>query len=837
MWAKIALRLFWRELKNGELWVIAFALMLAVFSVVSLTGITESIRQALLQRSSSFSAADLVLRSTESFPEAIFAKATAADLKTARQLQFNTMIFAGDNMQLVNVKAVSASYPLRGELLLVGQRGEVSRQVQPGLVYLEPRLLQLLGSAVGQRLDIGRTSLLIGGTISNEPDAPLNLFGGQPRLLMHLDDVAATGAIAPGSRLSYRSLFAGSAQQIAALQSDAASLLRPADRWQQLDRQSAIGAAVDRAEQFMLLAGLLGIVLASAAAAVGASRYAQRHQMAVAVIKALGVTSQMARKIYFSHLLLLSGAATLVGIAAGMLCHQLVLLALTQWLADFQPLFSWRPLLMGGATALLCVVMFSARPLWRLTAVPAIRVLRAQQSGWQADWWQLGSGALAVFALMWLFSGDWQVSITLFAACAVFAIVLLAFAALLVKVARPMAAGQSSALRLALANLRRRLWQNSFQLMTFSLALFLTLVLFFLRTELLAQWQQQVPSNAPNHFLVNIAAAEKTAVQQQLTQAGLQVGAFYPMVSGRVTAVNKETLLEPDNQSDKPDSTAKPANAQAAPARQGFGRELNLTWLADLPDSNKITAGQWFSKDSRGQVSVEQEQAERLQLKLGDTLSFAIGGEQFDATVSSFRQVDWNSLQPNFFMILSPDLMEKFPAVYLTAVYLPEAQQAALVDLVRQFPTISVISVDAILAQVNDIIDQVSLALTFILFLVFAAAVLVLMAQTQASIEQRQQELAILRTLGAQGGFLRQAVLFEFAALGLLAGVFATILTETVLALLQVRMFDLPFGLHTHLWAIGPLLGVLLLIFLSVVLLRRLLKPAPAQVIRQTLFG
>lgn len=834
MWARIALRLFWRELKNGELWVIAFALMLAVFSVVSLTGITESIRQALLQRSSSFSAADLVLRSSEPFSEAIFAKANTANLKTARQLQFNTMIFAQDNMQLVNVKAVSGSYPLRGELLLASQQGEVLRQVQPGQVYLEPRLLQLLGSAVGQRLDIGRTSLLIGGVITNEPDAPLNLFGGQPRLLMHLDDVAATGAIAPGSRLSYRSLFAGSAHQIKGFQQEVTSLLRPADRWQQLDRQSSIGAAVDRAEQFMLLAGLLGIVLASAAAAVGASRYAQRHQMAVAVIKALGVTTGVARRIYFSHLLLLSSIATLAGVISGMVCHQLVLMALSHWLEDFQPLFSWRPLWMGLATALLCVLMFSARPLWRLTAVPAIRVLRAQQSSWQADWWQLGTGAVAVLALMWLFSGDWQVSLLLFAACAGFALALMAFAAVLVKLAKPMAAGQSSALRLALANLRRRLWQNSFQLMTFSLALFLTLVLLFLRTELLAQWQQQVPPDAPNHFLVNIAADEKMPVEQQLTQAGLQVGAFYPMVSGRVTAVNREALADPDNQ---PDNTNKPTNNQAAPARQGFGRELNLTWLADLPASNKISAGQWFSSESKGQVSVEQEQAERLQLKLGDTITFAIGGEQFDATVSSFREVDWNSLQPNFFMILSPDLMAKFPAVYLTAVYLPEPQQQALVDLVRQFPTISVISVGAILAQVNDIIDQVSLALTFILFLVFAAAVLVLTAQTQASIEQRQQELAILRTLGAQGRFLRQAVLFEFAALGLLAGVFATILTEIVLALLQVRLFDLPFRLHTSLWAIGPTLGIVLLTLLSVLLLRRILKPAPAQVIRQTLFG
>lgn len=846
MWAKIALRLFWRELRNGELWVIAFALMLAVFSVVSLTGITESIRQALLQRSSSFNAADLVLRSGTGFAEPVFASAAASGLSSARQLQFNTMLFAGDNMQLVNVKAVSASYPLRGQLQLVDDKGAVSSTISQGQIYLEPRLLQLLNTQVGQLLEIGATRLRVGGTILNEPDAPLNLFGGQPRLLMHLDDVAATGAIAPGSRLSYRSLFAGTQAQLDSFKAAVTPLLGLNDRWQQLDRQSAVGAAVDRAEQFMLLAGLLGIVLASAAAAVGASRYSQRHQMSVAVIKALGVTSAMARRIYFSHLVLLTGFASLAGTVAALVCHQGVLWFLSRWMPDFEPLFSARPLWMGLATALLCALLFSARPLWRLTAVPAIAVLRAQQPAWRPDWWQLATGALAVLLLMYLFSRDWWLSFALFGACAALGMLLMAIAAVLVKLARPMAAGQSSALRLALANLRRRLWQNSFQLMTFSLALFLTLVLFFLRTELLAQWQQQVPADAPNHFLVNITEAEKPAIAEALAAQQIKVGQFYPMISGRVLAVNQQALTEPEANSGNSSQSAEasnqagnstPAANNNQPRRQGFGRELNLSWMAQLPPGNEVTAGSWFSADSSAEVSVEQEQAERLQLNIGDQISFAIGGERFEARVSSFRKVDWNSLQPNFFMILSPDLMQRFPAVYLTAFYLPDSGQAAFTELVRQYPTVSVISVAVILAQVNEIIDQVSLALTFILILVFAAALLVLTAQTQASVEQRQQELAILRTLGANSVFLRKAVLYEFAALGLLAGVFATVLTEVLLAIVQVRLFDLPFKLHTSLWALGPVLGVVLLTILSVLLLGRILKPAPALVIRRALFG
>lgn len=839
MWGKIAWRLFWRELKNGELWVIAFALTLAVLTVVSLSGITDSVRNALMQRSSNFTAADKVLRSSLPFQNEIVRQAQALGIKTAQQIQFNTMLFAEDNMQLVNVKAVSPQYPLRGQLLLDTPDGQTA-QLQAGQLYLEARLAQILGVKVGEQLELGAARLVIGGIILEEPDAPLNLFGGQPRVLMHLDDVAATEVIQPGSRISYRYLFAGTADALQQLTADIEPLLTANDRWQQLDRQSAVGSALDRAERFLLLAGLLGIVLAAAAAAVAANRYSQRHQMAVAVIKALGVTASLARKIYFSHLALVTGFASLFGLLLGLLANFAVQGVLGEWIEGYEAIFSAKAAWLGIATALICSLLFSIRPVWRLTAVPAIQVLRQQSADWQMDYLQLMSGSAAVLALMWLFSGDLWLSGMLFLACAGFGLCLLGFAAVLVRLAKPMAAGQSSALKLALANLRRRLWQNSFQLMTFSLALFLTLVLYFLRAELLEQWKRQVPENAPNQFLVNMTAVEKDLIAQQLANEGLKTGNFYPMISGRVLAVNGETLAEPEREDggqERGSNSASQNNASSQtteqPRRQGFGRELNLSWLAELPANNQITAGSWFK--GKAEVSVEQQQAERLQLQLGDTLTFAIGGQQFDAKVTSFRKVDWNSLQPNFFMLLSPDLMASFPATYLTAFYLPEAKQAVLTGLLKQYPTVSVISVSAILQQVTAIIDQVSLALTLILILVFAAAVLVLIAQVQATVEQREQELAILRTLGARGRFLRQAVLYEFAALGLLAGVFATVLAETLLAVVQMRLFQLPFSLHQSLWGLGPIAGVLLLTVLGALLLRSILQPTPASLIRRAL--
>lgn len=843
MWPNVAWRLFWRELKRGELWVIAFALCLAVFTVVSLSGITESVRSALAQRSANFIAADKILRSSLPFNEAIFEKASALGLNSAKQMQFSTMVFAGEQMQLVSVKAVSNSYPLRGSLILRQTEAvdsSVVPEFKPGEVFLEPRLLQLLQIKTGDIVEVGVSQLKVAGVIAEEPDAPLSVFGNAPRLLMHVDDVAATQVVQPGSRISYRYQFAGADAVLTRLETEVKPLLTLHDRWQKLDRESAVGSALDRAEKFLLLAGLLGIVLAACAAAVAASQYSQRHAMSVAVIKALGVTTATARKIYASHLTLVTLLSVSIGLGLGQFASSSAQWAIVKWLGDYQAEFSSRPLWLGLLTAVICAGLFSARPIWRLAAVPALNVLRQRQQEWSFDFWHLATGAVAVWLLMWLFSGDLWLSAWLFLLCVVFAALLLGMAALIVKVAKPMAAGQSSALKLALANLRRRLWPNSFQLITFSLALFLTLLLYFLRAELIGQWQQQVPQGAANQFLVNITETEKPQITELLEKNQLTVGDFYPMISGRVLSVNNEALSDPDannNASEDRDTaerkkgeqqadevaTANNSGEDTTERRRGIGRELNLTWLSQMPDNNEVVKGQWFIEGGKAEVSVEVEMAERLDLAIGDTIGFSVGGQQFSAKVSSFRKVDWNSLQPNFFMILSPDLMANFPATYLTAFYLPPTQQPLLNQLARQFPTISVLSVDNILKQINDIISQVSLALTVILALVFAAAVLVLVAQVQATLEQRQQELAILRTLGAKTVFLRRAVLAEFAALGLMAGVFATVLAEVLLAILQVRLFELPFSLHWNLWWIGPGLGVVLITGLGFILLRKLL--------------
>ncbi|WP_019674609.1 ABC transporter permease [Arsukibacterium perlucidum] len=826
MWASIAGRLFWRELKRGELWVIAFALFLAVGSVVSLSGITQSVKSALQQRSAQFTAADRVLGSSQPFDDAYFSVASELGVATARQMQFDSMLFAGEQMQLATIKAVNDSYPLRGELVLHRSASITSGspgQLAPGEVWFEARLLDLLQVKPGDTVELGEARLVVAGVIVNEPDAPLSVFGGSPRVIMHLADVAATSIVQPGSRISYRYLFAGTASALDALTDALKPRLTVHQRWRNLDRESAIGSALERAERFLLLAGLLGIVLAACAAAVAASRYSQRHTQAVAIIKALGATTAKARLLYSSHLLLVVLFSLVLGLMGGQLAIFAAELGIGNYISDYRPEFSFRPLLLGTLTCIICALLFAARPLWQLAKTPAIEVLKQPAAVMNLDKWQMLFGAAAIWGLMWLFSGELLISVGLFLLCALFAAILLGFAAVMVKLARPVAAGQSSAGRLALANLRRRLWPNSFQLITFSLAIFLTLLLYFLRAELIGQWQQQIPEGAPNHFLVNVSAEQRAKVTAFTEANNLQPEPFYPVVRGRLLSINSEQLQQEATKEDRSEQ------------RVGVGRELNLTWLAQIPANNKIIEGQWFNDATNAEVSVEQEIAERLQLTLGDKLDFSIGGQQVKATVTSIRQVDWNSLQPNFYMILSPDVLATFPATYITAFYLEQGSGNLINQLARQMPTVTVLSVDAIINQVNDIIAQVTIALSFILIIIALAAALVLVAQVQATLEQREQELAILRTLGAKYVFLRNALLLEFAFLGALAGLFATVLAELLLIVLQQRVFDMPFQFHFALWWMGPVIGVVSVSLLGWWQLRRLLQIPGAILIRRVI--
>jgi putative ABC transport system permease protein len=458
------------------------------------------------------------------------------------------------------------------------------------------------------------------------------------------------------------------------------------------------------------------------------------------------------------------------------------------------------PLVLAVLTGVVCAMMFSLKPLLDLFDIPPLRVLRRNLGDKLAiSRIHLTLSAATVFMLMLIYSRDWVISLVFFASSALLAAVLFLVSRLILSGSRKLGLKPSSSWSLAIASLQKRANENSVQLISFALAIKLMLFLMVMKNDLIADWQAQLPQNAPNAFLVNINHTELNDVTQYLAARDIETSAFYPVVRGRVNGINGELVSR--------HTSIQENEKRDEEARGGVGRELNLTWTNTLPSQNDVVKGSWFGANAQGEASIEEKMAERLNVDIGDTLDFLIGSERFSAKITSIRKVNWSSMQPNFFIVLSPDVLASFPATYFSAVHIEPSQKKTLHQLVGRYPTISVIDVDTIIKQIQDTITQVSQAISFVLIVVLVCGSLVLISQVQASLQERMQEIVILRTLGAPGRLIKNAVLVEFLLLGLFAGFVAALFSELTLYIVQYLMFDKLGVLHPSMWLVGPLVG------------------------------
>ncbi|MFI3246827.1 MAG: FtsX-like permease family protein, partial [Ferrimonas sp.] len=663
--------------------------------------------------------------------------------------------------------------------------------------------------------EIGQAELAISGSFARLPDGGFNVFASAPVVLMNLADVASTGIIQPGSRLTWFYQFSGTERQLTEFGKWVMPQLTSSQRWIDVHTQdSPLARALGRAEQFMLLATLLGIALACTAIGVAAQRYCQRHYDAVAMFKTLGARHRQIQEIFALHL----GLTALFAIALGLLLGYASAFGMFQLLPESLQLgnhqFTVRPLWLGCATGVIAALGFTLYPMLRLLRIPPMRVLRRNIEPMGLAGWLNGVAAvLALAALAWLYSGDFTLTWVLLLGVAALAFVLALLGFAMLAWGRQLGVRTGSALQLALAGLRRRARSNLVQLVGFSVALMLLLTVLALRHDLLEDWQQQLPEGTPDHFLINIAAEQQHEMSAFLAQRQVAATDLYPVIRGRLSAINGETVRQAVSKDAEPDEDAP----------RGIGRELNLTFRETLPPNNPLIAGEWFAPDAVDEVSLEQRVADRLGVTLGDRLAFVIDGQTITVTVTSIRQVNWETMQPNFFMIFPKASLASFMPTYIASFFHPEGQPQLVAELVQQFPTVSVIDVGAMIAQLRQVVDQVSLALLWVLAIVALASALLLLAQTEAGMAHRRQELAIMRTLGAQGRLLRGAVTWEFVLLGAVAGVLATAIAELLLWLIKTQLFELVVNPHWHWWWAIPLLGALFIGALGRFACRRLL--------------
>lgn len=830
MWFKLALRLFKRELGRGELTIIAIAITLAVLSVFSLSAISSRIQAAVLQKSTSFIAADRILQSARPVEETFFAEAPLDGIEQGKQILFSSMIFFNDELQMGNVKAVTESYPMRGELTFsktpYGVEEKIKGAPKPGHVWMARKMFDVLNAKVGDVIEVGVAKLTVSGVLLEEPDGTFNVFNTAPRVLMNYQDIAKTQIIQPGSRITYRYLFAGPKDNIDALSAWIKPQVADNQFWYGVkDRQSPVTNSLQRAEQFLLLSGLLGVILAAVAIAVAAQRYCQRHYDPVAIFKTLGASSSQVRKIYVAHLIFLTLMSVVAGLLIGFVLQSVIFDMISEYLPKPTPELGMKPFVISIVTGITCALMFSLYPLLQLFDVPPLRVLRRNEGDvTENNWGYLVLSGLTVFLLMLGYSQSFKISIVMFGVGAMLVVVLLLLSRLFVNAGRAVGVRPSNPFHLAMASIKRRVRANSVQLITFTFAIHLLLSLFILKNEIIGEWQSQLPDKAPNHFLANVTGSEMGEVSDFLTRMDIDSAGLYPVVRGVLAKVDDEKLQTFVSKEDEEKSDGG--------GRRGIGRELNMTWRDELPPANEIIEGKWFEPGATNQVSVESRVAERMEISIGSELTFLIGADEYKVTVSSIRTVDWNTMQPNFFMIFSNDVLKDFPATYIASFHVEAEKKREFNQFLKQFPTIMIIEVDAVIKQVQSVIEQVSLAIEFVLLIVVIAGVLVLTAQVQSSIEERQQEIVILRTLGAKGSLIRHSVMIEFLMLGVIAGVMATLATEILLALLQSQVLNMEAGIHWQLWWMGPVIGGVFVSLVGLASTARLLTRNTSEMLR-----
>lgn len=789
-------RLFLRELRSGEMRLLLAALAVAVAAVSAVGFFADRVGQALEREASQLLGTDLLLVADHPWAPEIAREAAARDLATAETRIFPSMVLANGQAQLADIKAVSAGYPLRGRLRVAAAAGEADSPAADvpaaGSAWLDERLAAALGARVGDTVALGNVELRVAAILTQEPDRGVNFFSVAPRLMLRLDDLAATGLVQPGSRVAYRLLVAGEAPAVEAFRAWLGPRLQRGERVEDArNARPELKSALERARRFLGLATLLTVVLAAVAVALAARRYQQRQLDACAVMRCLGATQGGLLRLQVLLFAQLAALGALLGCLAGFAAH----FALAHWLGELLaarlPAPSLAPLAQGGAVAAVLLFGFALPPVLQLRRVPTLRVLRRELGAPRPSFVAAYGIGLALLAgLMFWMAGEVRLGAYSVAGFAAALLVFTALARLAVGGLGMVRGAGRFGWRHGLASLERRAWASSVQVVALALGLMAMLLLTVTRGELLAAWERSTPADAPNRFVINIQPDQREAVRAALAAAGIDAE-LAPMVRARLAGIGGRAA----SPADYPDDER---------AQRLIEREFNLSWRAALPPGNRVSRGRWFAAEAAGvaEASVEEGLAQTLGIRVGDRLDFIIAGEPCSVEVVGLRKLAWDSMRVNFFVVTPPGVLERFPASYITSFHLPVGEQEAVRGLVARFPNLTVIDVAAIVEQLRAVMGQVASAVQFIFLFTLAAGGVVLYAALVSAFDERRHELAVMRALGASRRQLRQALMTELAATGAVAGLIAAAGATLVGRLVAERAFqlELPFD-----WALLPL--------------------------------
>jgi len=805
------MRLLRRDWRSGELTVLFLALLVAVSSMTTVEFFADRVQGALQSQAEKMLGADLVLISDHPLDDSFASMAKKRGIATTLAVKFPSMVSFGSGSVLAEIKAVDAGYPLRGKLRLSdGSKGIPER----GTVWVDRKLLSRLNLQAGSRVEIGEADFAVAAVVEEEPEAAFSFMSLGPGLIMNALDLPSTRLIQAGSRVHYVFYAAGGVSAIASYREWAKSRL---GRGQSLEdaREGSpqVKAMLDRSEVFLGMAALLSVVLSAVAIALSARRFVERHLDGCAVMRVMGATSARLLRLHFYEFFMLGVLSGLIGAAIGFIAQNLLAAGLASFIGVDLPLPSLRPLVAGGTTAMLLLLGFALPPVLALAKVPALHVMRREIEPPRAGY-ALGGAALAILFL-WQ-AGEAKLGLILFGAFGG----MLALSAFFTRLLLQNLKIDGMGWKYGLANLKRRSAASVVQIIAFGLGLMAILVLTLVRGDLLEAWQESLPPNAPNRFVLNIQPNQLDAFSGYFDRKGLAKPECFPMVKGRLTGINGKSVSS--------------ENYRELRAKRLVDREFNLSWAGRLQPGNDIVSGKWWGKNGRGrpELSVEKGLAETLSIHLGDALTFEVAGRRFSGKVTSLRKVNWNSFRVNFFVLTPPGLLEDYPTSYITSFYLPPANRAAMNDLARDYPNLLVIDVSSILAKMRKMTNQAALALEFVFLYSLAAGGMVLIAAFSSTQDERMREAAILRTLGASRRQVVAANASEFLILGGLSGLFGAMGATGVDYLASRKLLDLSFHFDATVVLAGIALGSLAILLMGLVWTRKALAVPPSVLLR-----
>ena len=808
MLASLSIKLFMREIRSGYLTSMLLSLVLAVTIVSGISLFTDRLEKVLNSETQEFLGGDLKFESNDNSIKEALKTLNLRDSQSSEMAVLASVIFSEEEMQLSSIKAVDNSYPLIGELELQNDSGTYTTKEgpAPGTLWIDERLKNLLSLEYGDEMYLGDATFVFKATIIYEPDRGSTNFAFAPKTIMNLKDLDKTNLIQPGSRVEYNYLFTGTDQEINRIRKTLEENRNPGDDIESLNEdESSLGKTIDRSENFFLLGGLIAVLLSACTIGISSQRFARRHISYVAILKTLGMNLFQIRSLYLLLFFYTTILTLVLGLGLGWFLQSSFINLMDSYFPSELPSPSLYPLYVTCVTVLICQFGFIYPHISKLLDISPMRVLKNDISFNQNLLPVFIMGLLAFLLLLYIYTNQITLSLIIFSGVIIFSFIGIGLIYLLLGKSK-LGLGAQDAVTLALSELRRRRLSNSFQIFAFTVAIGLSLITFSASKNLLGSWQDSIPDDAPNNFAINITKEDKESMKLFLSEKDIEIDLFYPVANAQITRKqDKNNVID---------------------------RNFNITWIKDLPEQNKIVDGEWFQEDEENGISISDDISERYNLKMNDEVIIQMEDGSIETYIQSIRTVDWESFSPNFFVIGHPSLFEEKSSTHITSFFIPKSKQKVAAELMREFRTVSVFSIEELIQQIRDIVDQVTKALNSILLLTCLSALFLAFSALQDGFDQRRHQSAILRTLGATGKLVKVSSLIEFSILGLISGLLGSSIAHTGVYFIETRVFETIPGFYPEIWILGPVIGILIVSGLCLYLVNGLMRQSPKDLLK-----